>query len=217
MQSARPKKLIGVLGTHTEVGKTWVTTRLLALLRARGLRVAARKPVQSFDSNDQATDAFQLATATDEDADKVCPPHRHYPLALAPPMAADLLHRPRIALAELTTEIVWPVNVDVGVVETVGGPRSPLAHDGDSIDLLLQLRPDAVLLVADAGLGALNAVRLSLTCVGSTVGSIRTLVVLNRYDSANELHRMNRDWLQERYGVAATTDIEALTALIQRL
>ena len=45
---SRPRLLIGVLGTHTEVGKTWVSAQLLAQARSRGLRVAARKPVQSF-------------------------------------------------------------------------------------------------------------------------------------------------------------------------
>lgn len=45
----RPQRLIVVVGTRTEVGKTWVTARLLRDLRASGRHVAARKPVQSFD------------------------------------------------------------------------------------------------------------------------------------------------------------------------
>ena len=38
---------IGVTGTDTGVGKTFVSTVLLRLMRARGLRVAAMKPVET--------------------------------------------------------------------------------------------------------------------------------------------------------------------------
>lgn len=206
MSASRPQKLIGMLGTYTEVGKTWVAAQLLAALKARGLRVAARKPAQSFDSADDATDAQQLAAATGEDPAVICPAHRWYPLALAPPMAADLLRRPRITLDELVAEIVWPDNVDVGLVETAGGPRSPLSHDADSVDLIKRLQPDLVVLVADAGLGTLNAVRLAL----ASLEPLTATVFLNRFDATNELHRMNRDWLRDRYGVRVTTDVSDL-------
>jgi dethiobiotin synthetase len=198
--------LIGVLGTHTEVGKTWVSARLLAQARASGLRVAARKPVQSYEAGATATDAEQLATATGEAITDICPSQRCYPLALAPPMAADLLQRPRILLRELLGEITWPAALDLGLVETAGGPRSPIAHDGDSLDLLKQLRPDRIVLIADAGLGTLNAVRLSL----AALAPLQALVFLNRFDAAQELHRLNRQWLMERYDVRVATGVEEL-------
>jgi dethiobiotin synthetase len=125
-------------------------------------------------------------------------------------MAADLLSRPRIALDTLVSEITWKPELDIGVVETVGGPRSPLAHDGDSVDLLLRLQPDAILLVADAGLGTLNAIRLCLPCIGN----MPVAVFLNRFDASNELHRLNLQWLQDKDAVAAITDVRALTALV---
>lgn len=205
----RPKRLIGILGTATDVGKTHVAAQWLAQLRRQGLRVAARKPVQSFDPRTGATDASRLAQATGEDETAVCPAHRSYPLALAPPMAADALRRPRIAIADLLEEIRWPEGIDVGVVETAGGPRSPLAHDGDSVDLVRLLRVDRVLLVADAGLGTINATRLALACLAP----LPTLVFLNRYDDANELHRMNRQWLVAKYGVDAVATTAALSAI----
>lgn len=215
MSASRPKRLIGVLGTQTEVGKTWVAARLLAQAKAAGLRVAARKPAQSFEpiaaasaasaaQND--TDAHRLAAATGEDPATICPSHRWYPLALAPPMAADRLQRPRITLDELIAEIIWPDNVDIGLVETAGGPRSPLTHDADSVDLIKRLQPDLVVLVADAGLGTLNAVRLAL----ASLEPLTATVLLNRFDAANELHRMNRDWLRDRYGVHVTADVSEL-------
>ena len=48
----RPRRLVAVVGTGTDVGKTWVSARVLRDLRAAGLRVAARKPAQSFDPGD---------------------------------------------------------------------------------------------------------------------------------------------------------------------
>lgn len=209
MTASRPTLLIGVLGTQTEVGKTWVAARLLVQAKAAGRRVAARKPAQSFEQPDAAqddTDAHRLAAATGEDPTTICPSHRWYPLALAPPMAADRLQRPRITLDELLAEIFWPQNIDIGLVETAGGPRSPLSHDGDSVDLIKRLRPDLVVLVADAGLGTLNAVRLAL----ASLEPLSATVLLNRFDAANELHRMNRDWLRDRYGVRVATDVSDL-------
>jgi dethiobiotin synthetase len=209
MQPNRPRQLIGVLGTHTEVGKTYVLAQWLAMLRAQGYTVTARKPVQSFGVNDETTDAKQLAAATGESPAEICPSHRSYPLAYAPPMAADVLQRPGIRLAELIADLNWPKTYDVGAVETVGGPRSPIAHDGDSVELLLRLQPDRVLLVADAGLGTLNAVRLSLTAAAP----LRCVVVLNRYQADNELHRLNREWLR-RDGIEGIVNLSELTSLL---
>ena len=87
----RPRRLVAVVGTGTDVGKTWVAARLLSDLRAAGLRVAARKPAQSFEPGDDPAgrDAAVLGAATGETAEDVCSPHRWYEVAMAPPMAAD--------------------------------------------------------------------------------------------------------------------------------
>jgi dethiobiotin synthetase len=197
--------LIGVVGTGTEIGKTWVTSRLLASLRAGGVRVAARKPVQSYELDATTTDAAQLAAASGEDVHDVCPSHRCYPLAMAPPMAADALGRGRLLLQELVDEIRWPAGIDVGFVETVGGVRSPLAHDGDSVDLLHRLQVDLALLVADAGLGTINSVRLSV----SSLAPLPVVVFLNRFDAGSELHQLNRQWLTDRDGLQIFFDVDA--------
>lgn len=214
MTQAWPERLVVVVGTSTEVGKTWVSAAALAQLRAEGRRVAARKPAQSFETGDAATDAQVLAQATGEVATTVCPEHRWYPVALAPPMAADVLGRPPFTLADLHDEITWPDGIEVGVVETAGGLRSPQAgDDGDAVALTGSLMPDAVVLVADAGLGTLNAVRLSVAALApvlETRDDTELVVVLNRFDPDDDLHRRNRAWLADHDGIDAATTVADL-------
>lgn len=208
---SRPSLLIGVIGTNTEVGKTWVTAQLLATLKLRGARVAARKPVQSYGPDEIDTDAARLAGASGEEVSEICPAHRWYPLALAPPMAANALGRGPVWMSEIVNEIRWPAEVDVGFVETVGGVRSPLACDGDSLELLRRLEVDRMLLVADAELGTINAVRLTMAAVSSTP----TIVYLNHFDPNNELHELNRRWLVDQDKLTVITDVHSLAVAIE--
>ena len=187
----RPERLVAVLGSGTGVGKTWVAAKLLARLRAQGCTVAARKPVQSFAPCDPETDADLLALATGEAPEVVCPPARWYAVAMAPPIAATFLGAAPPTVDDLLAELEWPSDpVEVGVLETAGGPRSPVASDGDSAQLAAGVDPDLTVLVVHAGLGAINAVRL---CAPTAP---RPLVVfLNRFDRSDVPDR-NLRWLQ---------------------
>jgi len=89
---SRPERLAVVCGTATDVGKTWVTCGLLHGLRQRGVPVAARKPAQSFAQDGRPTDAELLAAASGQAPWDVCPAHRWYPAAMAPPMALRIAH-----------------------------------------------------------------------------------------------------------------------------
>ncbi|MGZ4706745.1 MAG: ATP-dependent dethiobiotin synthetase BioD [Acidimicrobiales bacterium] len=219
MSDAVPERLVVVVGTGTEIGKTWVACRLLESLRAAGVRVAARKPVQSYEPGDATTDAGELAAATGEERTAVCPRHRWYEVAMAPPMAADALGRPPFDLTELIAEITWPDDVQVGVVEAAGGLRSPLASDdADGVALVAALMPDVVVLVADAGLGTINSIRLAVAALDAVVGTrdaLELIVVLNRFDASDELHRRNLAWLEEHDGLRLATSIDELSEILQ--
>lgn len=214
---SRPRQLIVMAGTGTEVGKTWVGCRVLELARKRGLRVAARKPAQSFEaaplhSPNESTDAELLAVATGESPHVICPAHRWYAAPMAPPMAADVLGRERLTVSDLIAEIRWPDGVDLGCVEIAGGLRSPIAHDADNVQLIERLAPNAIALVGDAGLGTINSVRLSL----ASLSDMRVHVFLNRFDAANDLHVRNRRWLVDEYAIDVSVDVEALLDRISR-
>jgi dethiobiotin synthetase len=93
------------------------------------------------------------------------------------------------------------------MVELAGGIWSPIAHDGDCLDLTRVLAPDAIVLVADAGLGTINAIRPAVAALTS-IAPVVTL--LNRFDEGDELHRRNRDWLADRDGFEVVTSVDAL-------
>jgi dethiobiotin synthetase len=143
-------------------------------------------------------------------------------------MAADALGRRRPTMADLVGDLDWPPGaVDVALVETAGGVRSPQADDGDVTDMISVLAPDHVVLVADAGLGTINSVRLSLAALATTGasgaahgGAPAPVVILNRFDPASELHRRNLAWLRHTDGtdVTETTGrwLESLTARLGR-
>jgi dethiobiotin synthetase len=208
--SARPAGLIVVTGTGTGVGKTFFGAVTLGLLRGRGVAVAARKPAESFGADDHPTDSEVLAAATGEEPGVVCLPHRRYEQALAPPMAAEALKQPAFTIADLVGELRWPDGVRIGVVEGAGGPRSPLAVDGDTVDLVDALAPDLVVIVAEPELGVINAVRLAAAAFGP-----RPLVVaLNRFDEHDPMHTRNHDWLALRDKLDIVT---SPTALAERL
>lgn len=207
----RPQRLLVIAGTGTEVGKTWVGATLLRLAREQGLHVAARKPAQSFEAG-QPTDAQLLAAASGESVNTICPPHRWYTVPMAPPMAADALGRERLALTRLLDEIVWPERIDLGFVEIAGGLRSPIAHDADNVDLITAVAPDRVVLVADAGLGTINSVRMSCDALADRPMH----VFLNRFEAANDLHVRNRAWLRDAYGIESCVSCAELLKSVMR-
>jgi len=243
-RACRPMSMVLVAGTGTDVGKTWVSARLLEAWRRAGNSVAARKPAQSFECvsdeagdlpaavghtgdlparSDHPTDAEVLGAASGEPPSVVCPTSRWYPVPLAPPMAADALGAAPFTVAELVGELTWPGrSVAVGLIETAGGVRSPQADDGDVVDLGRLVRPDAVVLVAPSGLGAINGVRMGVEVLAGVPGPagrpVPVYVVLNRFDPQADLHRRNREWLVQRCGLDVTPAVpEALDQLATRL
>lgn len=218
----RPRRLVVVAGVGTEVGKTRVAAALAARLVAEGWRVAARKPAQSGEPPDEAAaldDASVLAAATGEAPPVVCPPHRRYSVPMAPPMAAEALGQPVPTIAELAAEVAasWPpLAVDVGLVELAGGVASPHGADGDGAELAAAIGPDAVVVVADAGLGTINAVRLSAERIAGVAG-LAPIVVLNRFDDGDDLHRRNRRWLADRDGYDVVVGVAGLAERVLAL
>ncbi len=164
-----------------------------------------------------STDAEILGHASGEGAETVCPRHRWYAVPMAPPMAADVLGLPSFSVSELVTELA-PLPSDpnaITIIEGAGGPRSPIAADGDSISLGRAFDVDVVVLVAPAGLGTINAVRLATAALRTGLDDPALLVAMNRFDGEDELHRRNHGWLAEEGFHLVTNPADLADALLR--
>ena len=161
-----PALCLAVTGTDTGVGKTLVTCALVAALRARGLAVAAMKPVETGVAERHAgTDAERLrrAAGSRHAPSDVCPVT--YAEPLAPMVAADRAGRPvdwgaiEAARARLTP------GADALVVEGAGGLLVPFARGADAPTDLAALAGrwalDLVVVAADR-LGVINHALLTV-------------------------------------------------------
>ena len=156
-----------VTGTDTGVGKTRVAVALIHALRARGLRVAAMKPVSAGNAPGELNeDVTALLQAANVDAD----PRDVNPYAFAEPIA------PHIAAAQAGVRIELGViaaaysrlaaAADVVVVEGAGGWRVPLNERDDMADLAQRLGLPIVLVVG-MRLGCLSHALLTAESIAS--------------------------------------------------
>lgn len=155
-----------VTGTDTGVGKTRVAIALIHALRARGLRVAAMKPVSAGSARGELNeDVVKLVEAANVAADL----HDINPYAftepVAPHIAAQQAHV-RIDLDCIAAAYArLAANADAVVVEGAGGWRVPLNEREDMADLAQRLGLP-VLLVVGLRLGCLNHALLTAESIG---------------------------------------------------
>jgi dethiobiotin synthetase len=151
-----------ILGSGTDVGKTWVTCRLLERLRKDGVRVDVRKPVVSgFDEERrEESDPALLARAAglcasgpldDATLARISPHRLRAPLA--PDEAARREGRP-LTLAALCHSS-GDATAPLCLIETAGGVMSPVAEDGTVVDWVALLGAPCVVVVG-AHLGAIT-------------------------------------------------------------
>lgn len=154
-----------ITGTDTGVGKTFATCALLHRLAGQGLRVAAMKPVAAgLDAAGLNEDVELLRAA----ANVRCARDLMNPYALRSPVA------PHLAAAEEGLEIRFaPIlaafetlanQVDILLVEGIGGFRVPLGPDGDSADLALAMDLPLILVVG-LRLGCINHALLTVEAI----------------------------------------------------
>lgn len=138
---------------------------------------------------------------------QVCAHHRWY-RHRSLPRWPDALGRPRIELDQLVAELKWPARrlgrVRRGRRRTVltARPRRRHARAGPTG------APGLVLLVVDTILGVVSQVRLAVR----VLTDIELVVVLNRYEPANDVHRGRRDWLMTVDSLTVVTDLEIVAA-----
>ena len=160
---------IFITGTDTNVGKTYVTARLLRALRARGVDAVGFKPI-CCGSRDDAK-ALRAASGEALSLNETNPVWLRAPAA---PYAAALIENRHLDL-DLVRETFARLRERHGtvLVEGVGGWLVPLRRDYTMADLAAEWRLPVVVVVQNR-LGALNHAALTvqavraqgLSCVG---------------------------------------------------
>jgi dethiobiotin synthetase len=154
---------IVVIGTGTDVGKTWLAAELLSLLAERGRRAVGLKPVESGVVGERGADAERLGLKS-----AWTPPPGPY--RLADPVSPHLAARREGTIVDLeqiltyvrTNESSQGEAAEVSLVETAGGLFTPLAPGLTNWDLARALEPSSWLLVAPDALGVLHDLTATL-------------------------------------------------------
>ncbi|CAL9369407.1 dethiobiotin synthase [Saccharothrix sp. NPDC042600] len=165
-----------ITGTGTEVGKTVTVAALAALAVADGRRVAVLKPAQTGVADGEPGD---LAEVTRLAGPVTTRELRRYPEPLAPATAARRAGQPSVHPSEVAAAAVeLDQTHDLVLVEGAGGLLVRFDDEGTTIADAAWALNAPVLVVAQAGLGTLNATALTaeallrrgLESVGVVVG-----------------------------------------------
>ena len=188
---------LALTGTDTGVGKTLVGTALLAMLRARGLRVSAMKPFDtSLDDDESGSDADVLLAAAGGD-DKL---ELVRPMAIAAPDAPLVTSRQsKVPLDLMKVDDAFAAlcdGRDAIVVEGAGGLLGPITSELSFDDLFAAWELDVVI-VAPNRMGAINAVRLTERAARTAGLRVRGVVLNAVARDAGVAVRTNRDALAE--------------------
>lgn len=179
--------ILVVTGTGTGVGKTVVTAAVAALARERGQRVAVLKPAQTGVRAGEPGDLADVARLVP--GITTCELAR-YPEPLAPATAARRAGRPPVTPVEAADAArQLAADHDLVLVEGAGGLLVRFTDDGGTLADAAAALGAPVLVVATAGLGALNHTELTVEAL-RTRGLICAGVVVGAWPTAAHLAAM---------------------------
>ncbi|MCA9073241.1 MAG: dethiobiotin synthase, partial [Planctomycetaceae bacterium] len=161
-----PMSGLFIVGTDTDVGKTYLTARIARQILEEGTSVGVYKPACSGsepgeDQNPIWRDVETLSEAVNHQfpREKICPQRFRAPLA--PPVAARMENR------EIDEDLLvqgiqwWQGRVDVLLIEGIGGLLCPVSDQKTVCDLAEEWK-FPLLIVARLGLGTINHTLLTV-------------------------------------------------------
>ena len=176
-----------VTGTDTDVGKTIVTSAIVAAAQAAGLRVAVIKPGQTGTADGAPTDIDLINRLAGPATARTL---ASYPDPLAPLAAAKVAHLAPLELYEVVDAVRAEAEKhDLVLVEGAGGLLVPMGvrPSGDPwtfADLATTLGVNTIV-VSRAGLGTLNHTALTLEALGRR--GVQAGVILGAWPAEPEL------------------------------
>ncbi|MDR1168895.1 MAG: dethiobiotin synthase [Heliobacteriaceae bacterium] len=188
------EKGIFITATGTDTGKTYVSALLVKKMLDEGVNCKYYKPVLSGAEVSPSDCEYVQKTSG---AETYCT--YSFEPAVSPHLAARLAEI-KIKKEKIKEDFCrLSNNSDYVVVEGAGGIVTPLGENLMLTDIIKTLGLN-IIIVADAGLGAINA--SVLTAEYAEKHGIKTEgIILNRYDENNFMHRDNRVQIEKLSGI----------------
>lgn len=207
-------KNIFITGTGTDVGKTYVTGLIVKKMKKNNRKAAYYKAAMS--GNDRRTDgslipgdALQVQTMSgiEQPLEEMCP--YIYETAVSPHLASKIEGNP----VEMEQVLNGFDNVcskyDYVTAEGSGGILCPLRFDEQQIQLedFIKTRDLSSLMIADAGLGTINAVVLTAEYMKTRKMPVKG-IIFNHFEPGNKLHEDNLFMCEYMTGLKVVACVE---------
>ncbi|MDE7270065.1 MAG: dethiobiotin synthase [Acetatifactor sp.] len=200
-------KNLFVVGTGTDIGKTYVTGLMLKKLREGKQSAAYYKAAMS--GNDRRPDGSLIpgdalhvksVSGIEQPLEEMCP--YVYETAVSPHLAARMEGSPVDMERVLEGFDAVCGKYDYVTAEGSGGILCPLRFDGQELWLedFIKARDMHCLMIADAGLGTINSVVLTAEYMKARQIPVKG-IIFNRYQPGNVLHEDNLFMCEYRTGL----------------
>lgn len=207
-------KNIFITGTGTDVGKTYVTGLILKKLNESGRNAAYFKAAMSGNERNAdgsliPGDALLVKTVSgiSQPLDEMCP--YIYETAVSPHLASKIEENP-VELKKVT-EAFADVSEKYAYVtmEGSGGILCPLRYDDTKIQLedVIRELELSCLIVADAGLGTINSVVLTVEYMKAKNIAVKG-IIFNNYHSGDVMEEDNLRMCEELTGIKVIACVE---------
>lgn len=207
-------KHLFITGTTTDVGKTYITGLIVKKLKEANQKAAYYKAAMSGNQrgSDESLlpgDALQVKkmSGIQQPVDEMCP--YVYEAALSPHLASKIEGNPVEMDKVLQGFDRLCQKYDYVTAEGSGGICCPLRFDETKIQLedFIKARSLPCLMVADAGLGTINAVVLTAEYMKAHGLRLRG-IIFNHYEPGNPMHEDNLYMCEKLTGVRVLACVE---------
>lgn len=184
-----------ITGTGTDIGKTYIAGLIMKRLIGSGVNAAYFKAAMSGNIRDEhgaliPGDALHVkkVSAIKQDIASMCP--YIYEAAYSPHLAAKLEGNPIELDVVVNSFRKLAAKYECVIMEGSGGIMCPLSDELWLADVVKACGLECIL-VADAGLGTINAVGLTASYMRHEGLELKG-VILNRFQNGNILHEDNK-------------------------
>ncbi|MDO5155232.1 MAG: dethiobiotin synthase [Eubacteriales bacterium] len=207
-------KSIFITGTGTDVGKTYVTALIIKKLHDAGLKAAYYKAAMSGNVRDEKGalipgDAKWVKDISliEQTLEETCP--YVYETAVSPHLASRLEGNPVKMKKVLECYEALCAKYDYITVEGSGGILCPIDFDNERIqleDIIKELKLSS-LIIADAGLGTINSVVLTVEYMKKRGMDVKG-IIFNNWCASNMMHEDNKFMCELMTGLPVLAMVE---------